>query len=350
MYLIDTPLYVGTLQLHNRLVLPPMASGKPDEAGHVTDGMLRYYAEKSQGGCLALVIAEHAYVSLQGRAHKNQLSIASDETIPGLARLASVVHQNGGKIFAQISHAGGAAKPDETGLPVLAPSSCAEGRVQAEREAAPEELRLVARQFADAAVRAQEAGFDGVEIHSAHGYLLNQFYSPLTNRRTDGYGGEVQGRIRLHREVIRAVREAVGPDYPLSLRLGVYDDCPGGNGMEQAVAAGRALCAEKIDLLSVTGGMTGYLVKGREGQQGHFQDISAALKQAVDTPILLTGGITEIQAAEALLESGKADLIGVGRAMLRNSHWAEQALRELHHGPEGEVTTGKHGSKQNFAV
>lgn len=329
MYQIETPLNIGTLTLHNRLVLPPMASGKPDNNGHVTDEMLSYYDEKSRGGYLALIIAEHAYVSLQGRAHKNQLSIASDDTIPGMKRLVSVVHKNGSKIFAQISHAGGAAKVSETELPAIAPSACADNRVQADREATLEELRSVVQQFAAAAIRAQQAGFDGIELHSAHGYLLNQFYSPLINHRADTYGGDVQDRIHLHREVIHAVRAAVGPDYPISLRLGACDDCPGGNGPEQAVEAARTLCSEKIDLLSVTGGMTGYRVKEREAQQGYFQAISAVLKQVVDTPILLTGGITEIHAAEALLAAKKADLIGVGRAMLRNSSWAEQALTSI---------------------
>ena len=336
MYQIETPLHRGNLHLKNRLVLPPMASGKPDADGLVTEDMLRYYDEKTRGSYLGLVVGEYAYVALRGRAHKNQLSIATDAAIPGLAKLAAVVHKNGSSIFAQISHAGGAAKPQETGLEALAPSASDTGKVKTDREATAEELALVAQQFAQAALRAREAGFDGVEVHSAHGYLLNQFYSPLTNHRTDGYGGSVQARLRLHQEVIRAVRAAVGPDYPISLRLGSCDDCPGGNGIPQAVEAGHILCAEAIDLLSVTGGMTGYRVKGKEHVQGYFQDEAAALKAAVPTPILLTGGITEIQAAESLLREGKADLIGVGRAILRDSHWAERQIKTLHEDAHNE--------------
>lgn len=329
MHLIQTPIHVGTMELHNRLVLPPMASGKPDGDGHVTDGVLRYYDEKSQGGHVALVIVEHAYIALQGRAHKNQLSIASDDVLPGMSQLVSTVHKNKSKIMLQLSHAGGAAKPIETGVAALAPSPRCEGRIQAAAEASHKALKQVVQQFALAAKRAKHAGFDGVELHSAHGYLLNQFYSPLTNCRTDEYGGDIHSRLRLHTEVLRAVRAAVGPDYPISLRLGACDYCPGGNGLEQAVEAGRFLCAQGVDLLSVTGGMTGYTIKGHESQQGYFQDVSAAIKQVVDTPILLTGGVTKSEAAEELLVSQKADLIGIGRAMLRDSGWARQALESL---------------------
>ena len=179
--------------------------------------------------------------------------------------------------------------------------------------------------FAAAAVRAKAAGYDGVEIHSAHGYFLNQFYSPLTNHRTDTYGGSPENRIRLHLEVIAAVRQAVGPDYPIALRLGGCDYMDGGSTVADAVAACKAFTEAGVDLLDLSGGMCSYTVPGR-ACPGWFRDQSEAVKAAVSVPVILTGGITPAQEAENLLREGAADLIGVGRAILRDHRWAEKEL------------------------
>ena len=206
------------VDLSDRLVMPPMASGKPNPDGTVSDSLVEYYKEKSQGGYLGLVITEHAFVCQQGKAHGGQLSIAREEDIPGLRRLADAIHNNRVKAVAQISHAGGAANPQDTGMEPVSASAVQSPRAKAgaplPRAMTVGEIQAVVEAFAQAACRAQEAGFDGVELHAAHGYLLNQFYSPLTNHRTDAYtGATLAGRLRFLLEAVEAVRAAVGQEF-----------------------------------------------------------------------------------------------------------------------------------------
>ena len=188
-----------------------------------------------------------------------------------------------------------------------------------------EEIKALPKLFADAAVRAKKAGFDGVEIHGCHGYLLNQFLSPLTNLRTDEYGGSLENRVRIIQEVYAAVREAVGADYVVAVRLGGCDYMEGGNTLADAAEAAKILEADGVDFFDLSGGMTGISVEGRK-MAGYFSDMSAAVKAAVDVPVMLTGGIWSAQVGEEFLQSGAADLIGVGRAMLADHRWAEKQM------------------------
>lgn len=240
------------MELKNRLVIPPMATSRSSEGGTVTPQLCDYYAEKSARGYIGLILTEHSYISIEGKAKSGQLSISRASNIKGLSQIVNIIHGNGSRVMAQISHADGAAKSEVTGRTALVPSVVAvsKGRaVPAEMNA--EDIQKVIWDFSSAAVRAKKADFDGVEIHSAHAYLLNQFYSPLTNRRTDKYGGTAVGdRLMLHLEVI----------------------------------------------------------------------------EAIHIPVVLTGGITTAESAKALLENGKADLIGVGRAILKDSLWAKNAV------------------------
>ena len=180
------------------------------------------------------------------------------------------------------------------------------------------DLKHIVRCFADAAERAAAAGYDAVEIHSAHGYLLNQFYSPMTNHRTDGFGGiTLKGRLRLHLEVLRAIRERMGADFPLFLRLGACDYMEGGSSVSEVSDAAGILAEAGLDMLSITGGMCGYNRKDHS-EQGWFAELAVEAKKTAGIPVLLTGGITKKEAAEELLQSGSADLIGVGRAFLKD--------------------------------
>jgi 2,4-dienoyl-CoA reductase-like NADH-dependent reductase (Old Yellow Enzyme family) len=190
-----------------------------------------------------------------------------------------------------------------------------------------DEIAVIPALFAAAARRAKAAGFDGVEVHSAHGYLLNQFFSPLTNRRTDAYGGDVYGRIKLHLEVIAAVRDSVGAEYPVLLRLGAADYLEGGSRVEDSVIAAVAFEKAGVDMIDVTGGLSGYVRPGHS-EAGYFAELSEPIRNAVTMPVILTGGVTEPEQAEELLAAGVADLIGVGRAILKDSGWAVRAMRE----------------------
>ena len=230
-----------------------------------------------------------------------------------------------------MNHAGSAAPSEATGMnavsasPVVLPVSPMMGDGLVPEELTQDGIRQIVREFAQAACRARAAGFDGAEIHSAHAYLLNQFYSPLTNHRTDAYGGTLENRVRFHLEVIQAVREAVGQDFILSLRLGGCDYMEGGSTISDAVQASKLFEEAGIDVISLSGGMCRYTRKDHK-EPGYFSDMSSAVKKAVSIPVLLTGGVKTAEDAERLLEEGSADLIGVGRSLLKNPNWANEQM------------------------
>lgn len=329
MSILNSPIKVNNLELKNRLVMPPMATSRASQDGQVTQQISDYYHDKSFGGYIGLIIIEHCYVSLEGRAGKGQISIADDSSINGLKELASVIHRNGTKAMAQISHAGAAANSNITGKPVYGASSSPmpkTGVVPVEMTSV--DIQKVICDFTSAAVRAKEAGFDGVEIHSAHGYLLNQFYSPLTNKRVDEYHGQtMDGRLKLHIEIIKSIRKAVGDDYTIAVRLGACDYMDGGSTLEDGAAAAKLLAQAGTDLLDISGGFCG-TTNPTSKRQGYFHESARAVKASVNIPVILTGGITEAEAAEDLLKNGDADLIGVGRAILKDSLWAKHAIME----------------------
>lgn len=331
MSMLNTPIKIKQIEIANRLVMPPMATAKSGSDGKVTKQLCEYYNEKSQGGYIGLVITEHSYVSPEGKAGKGQLSIADDRVMDGLRELAAVIHQNGSKVLAQISHAGSAASQEVTGMEIISASAVInEGMVCRSRELPKkmtrEQIQQTVKAFADASRRAKEAGYDGIEIHSAHGYLLNQFYSPLTNKRTDEYGSStMENRLRIHKEVIQAVRAEVGEDFLIALRLGGCDYADGGSTIADSVEAALLLERYGIDLLDISGGLNGYIVPGKT-EQGYFSDMSEQIKAKVSVPVILTGGIVSADAAEVLLQKQKADFIGVGRAILRNSYWAKDVM------------------------
>jgi len=323
------PLQVGTLTLSNRLIMPPMATAKAELDGKVNQAVLDYYAEKSAGGYLSLIIIEHSFITTEGKASLQQLSAADDSVIEGLRELVAVIHRNGSKTVMQLNHAGSAANEEIIGTTPVAPSAVKNPRQGTmPRELTREGITDIIEAFTSAARRTKEAGFDGVEIHSAHGYLLNQFFSPLTNKRTDEYGGNVHNRIRLHLEVIEAVRAVVGEDFPILLRLGASDYTEGGTSLEDSQIAAQAFEEAGVNILDISGGFSGFNVPNLTGQ-GYFAPLSAAMKEVISIPVILTGGITEAQAADQLLEEGKADLIGVGRAVLKDSQWAKRAFESL---------------------
>jgi 2,4-dienoyl-CoA reductase-like NADH-dependent reductase (Old Yellow Enzyme family) len=304
---LQQPLTTGRLPLKNRLVMPPMATSKAESDGLVSQALLDYYDEKSRGGAIGLVIIEHSYITRKGQNRVGQPSVAHDGVIDGLARLAEVIHANGSKTAMQINHVGGAPGEAIPGVERVAPSALpwpAGSAGRTAREMTLDEIGAIPGLFATAARRVKAAGFDGVEIHSAHGYLLNQFFSPLSNRRTDDYGGDVRGRIKLH-----------------------LDYLEGGSRVEDSVVAAVAFEKAGVDVIDVTGGLSGYVRPGHS-EPGYFAELSKPIRKAVSIPVILTGGVTEPEQAEALLAAGVADLIGVGRAVLKDSGWARRAMRE----------------------
>ncbi len=322
---VNEKIKIGTAELNGRIVMPPMGTYKCSDNGIVSDEVIDYYSQRAKNPNISLIITEHSYIMPSGRARVRQMSVANDECIDGLSRLVSAIHANGTLAFAQLNHAGSATTSEVIGSAPVAPSPIVlpvtpQLGTETPIELSKEQIQQIIQAFADSAVRAKKAGYDGVEIHSAHGYLLNQFYSPLTNRRTDEYGGELENRLKIHKEVIRAVRKAVGSDYPISVRLGGCDYTDGGSSIEDSVNAAKILENENIQLINVTGGMNRYTIKGHT-EPGYFGEMSKAIRQNVSVPVMVAGGVKAVDEAEALLDDGIADIIGVGRALMKDSNW-----------------------------
>jgi len=322
--LLKETMTINGMTIKNRLVMAPVASEKATLEGRVTDDHIDFYGQLSSLGQVGLFILEHSYVSAEGKASPRQISVADDESISGLKRIVDVIHDNGGKVILQISHAGSATNKEITGYDAIGPSAVANPRKGGmPNEMSISDIETIVTKFADAALRAKLAGFDGAEIHSAHGYFLNQFLSPLSNKRDDGYGGSLENRIRIHTDIIKAVRAKVGSDFALFLRIGASDYEPSGTTIEDSIGASKIFEALGLDAIDVSGGFCGYTGNGATGQ-GYFKALTKPLKEALSIPVMLTGGITEVSSAEILLAEGFADLIGVARALTRDHNWGSE--------------------------
>jgi NADPH2 dehydrogenase len=326
---IFTPLRVKHLKFENRIVMPPMATERSQPDGAVKAESVAYYGEMAARG-MGLLIVEHNFIAPEGRASPGQMSIADDREIAGHQELTRIIHENGVLSALQVSHTGSNRLETVVGQclgasPVAHPSS----RLTP-RELSAGEIAGIVTAFGMAASRGKQAGYDLVEIHSAHGYLLNQFLSPLTNRRGDRYGGSPANRRRLLMEAVEEARGKVGADYPLMVRLGLSDNppgldlYPGGLDLEEGVAAARAVVAAGIDILDISGGLCGSRPAGLEGE-AYFLPWLQALRPAVRVHLILTGGIREPGTAAAVLLGGSVDLVGVGRALAADPQWMSKA-------------------------
>ena len=322
-----SPVNVRGLRLKNRLVMPPMANQLANERGEATDRHVRHYVSRARAG-VGLIVVEHAYVLRTGRVRDTQLGAHADSLVPGLRRLADEVHAAGAAIAMQINHAGAKCVSTIIGEQPAGPTTIAPpGAAEQPRAFTTAEIDAVVDAFAAAARRCQEAGFDAVEVHAAHGFLLSQFLSPLTNWRTDLYGGPVENRGGLHLEVVRAVRAAIGPELLLLVRLGASDDTPGGLELADSLVLAPLLAEAGMDLLDVSGGLQGSRPEGAAA--GYFVRFAEPLRRVAGVPVLVTGGITDPRHADALVRQGRTDLVGVGRAMLSNPRWAADAILTL---------------------
>lgn len=325
---LTEPIKTGSKTLSLRLAMAPAAQERADD-GKITQDILNYYDERTKGGCFGLVIVEHSYIRRDGRAGLRQISVSSDDDIEGLSRLSDVIHANGSMAIVQINHAGASAKKSVVSGVSISPSGLHnpisrvdKSELQETRAMTAEEIGELVTAYADAAERVKRAGFDGVEIHSAHGYMLNQFFSPMVNKRTDEYAGNsIDGRIRIHIQVINAVRERVGSDFIVGLRLGGCDYTDGGSTIQDAAEAAAKLEKAGIDFIDVTGGMCSYMRNGHT-EPGYFGDLGRAVKASVSIPVILAGGIKTMADAEMFIESGMADIAAVGRAIIADAAWA----------------------------
>ena len=325
-----TPLTIKGCTLNNRVVLPPMANNMATERGEVTDAHIEHYVRRASAG-VGMVIVEHAYVRRDGRFTAQQLGIYDDSLVSGLRRLADEVRACGTVVGIQITHGGGRTTAELIGRqPISASDGLVPRATEPARAATKVEIAEVVEAFSAAARRVKTAGFDFVEIHGAHGFLLGQFSSPLTNRRTDEYGGDLKERLRLSLEVVHAVRQAVGDDYLLLYRLGADDYKPGGLTQEDGKRAAIALVEAGVDLLDISGGLCGSVMPDWDRiSQGYFVPLAAEIRAAVNVPVVGVGGITEPQFANRLIREGKVDLVAIGRAMLSDPDWVAKARKML---------------------
>ena len=319
------------IEFKNRVVMPPMATAKADDNGYVTEEILKYYEEKTKNRLFSAVIVEHNFVDKRGKAHRNQMSAAEDGAIEGLTKLAKVIKNSDALAILQISHAGSAAKKADTGMDPVAPTAMMhpsrKDKPEMPVELSKKEIEDIRDRFIAAAIRAKEAGFDGVEIHSAHGYLLDQFLSPLSNKREDEYGKDIYGRIKLHLDIIRGIREAVGNEYPLFIRMGAGDFMEGGLSKEDSVIAAKEFEKAGIDVIDISGGMCFYTIT--ETKPGYFDVISKPIHDAVNIPVILTGGVKHGEDIVDILNRDVCDLVGVGRAVYKDSEWMEKEVKGL---------------------
>jgi 2,4-dienoyl-CoA reductase-like NADH-dependent reductase (Old Yellow Enzyme family) len=272
---------------------------------------------------LGLLIVEHSYVSVSGRLSKEQLGIYDDKLIPGLKKLASHIHATGTPVAIQINHAGSAANREITGIEPAGPSV-----TEKARELTRSEVEDLTEHFGEAAERALNAGFDGVEVHGAHGFLLNQFYSPLTNKRRDEYGGSLENRTRFPLEVVEQVKEKV-KDRLLLYRLGSDDLNPKGTQIKDSKEFAVKLERNGVDIIDVSGGLCESRPDQLQSVKGYFVPQAHAIKKAVKVPVIGVGGITEPTYADRLVRERKVDLVAVGRGLYKDPQWAQTAVETL---------------------
>ncbi len=314
---------INGMTLSNRFVRSATWEGMAGDDGAATPRLIATNEALASGG-VGLIVSGHTYVSPEGQAGPRQLGVYKDELVSGLQDLSAAVHAAGGKIVLQLAHAGNFAAKELTGKTPLVVSDFDGLARTPRRELTPEGIAELVAAYAAAARRAKAAGFDGVQIHSAHGYLLSQFLSPHFNRRKDAYGGPIAGRARVHCEILRAVRGAVGPGFPLLVKMNGQDYQEGGLTLEDAVAAAALMEGAGLDALELSGGLLtarkfspSRMGINREEKEAYFREDARAFRREVGLPLILVGGVRSFNVAEGLVAEGTADYVSMSRPFIR---------------------------------
>jgi 2,4-dienoyl-CoA reductase-like NADH-dependent reductase (Old Yellow Enzyme family) len=319
------PTVIKQMSLANRFVRSATWEGMAGDDGSCTPKLWELMIQLAEGG-VGLIISSHAYVSQEGQAGPWQLGIYSDKLVAAFSEMTKTVHKSSGKIVMQLAHAGLLANPALTGQPPKGPSPFE--RVPTSQAMNHGEIQKVVEAFGKAALRAQTAGFDGVQIHAAHGFLLSQFLSPFFNKRSDQYGGSIQNRARLVLEVYQSVRSKVGDQFPVMIKLNSEDFLEGGLSVVEMVEVASMLETVGIDAMELSGG-TLYSGKctpvrqrkaGSEEEEAYHLAGARRYKEKIGVPLMLVGGIRSYGVAEKLVKEGLADYISLSRPLIREPH------------------------------
>ncbi|RME62523.1 MAG: NADH:flavin oxidoreductase, partial [Nitrospirae bacterium] len=314
---------LSQLTVKNRFIRSATWEGMANEDGTVTDGLIELYRNLAQGGT-GLIISSYTYVDYQGKASPGMLGADRDEHVPGLRKLSETVHKEGAKIILQLAHGGSQTKYD-TGLPKVGPSAVPERSTGVvPEELTKEGIRTLIDKFTKAALRAKEAGFDGVQLHAAHGYLLSQFLSSYSNQRTDEYGGPIENRARLIFEIYESIREATGKDFAILIKINCSDfDEEKGFTPEESLWVCQRLSEMGIDGIELSGGIpaAGLLSPARTKinspeQEAYFRDYAREFKPHLKCPLILVGGIRSLETCEELYRTGVADFFSMARPLI----------------------------------
>ncbi len=327
---IFEPYKLRGLELKNRLISAPCERNFANTDGSVTQRYINFLNERAKGG-VGLINVESMYIDPVGRGHIRQLGIYDDKLVPGLKRMTDAAHEHGAKLATHLMHAGRETSSYITGFQPVAPSNVpckvlAGGDIP--RELTIDEIKHLIGKFGKAARLSVEAGFDLVEIHGAHGYLINQFLSPFTNKRTDEYGGSFENLMRFPLGVVAKVREVVGDDFPIAYRMSADEKVEGGLTIEDMVKFSKELEKAGIDLIDVSAGIyesVMWIAQPSAFPRGCLVDLSEKIKPNVSIPVCVVGRINHPEVAEEILASGKADFIALGRPLHADPYWPQKA-------------------------
>ena len=311
------PARIGQMELKNRMVLPPLFTGYGTEEGYVSQRLIDYHEARARGG-VGLIILEITAPYAPGRAYATQLLISDDKHIPGFKKLVDAIHKHGAKAAVQLHHAGRQIMTDQTGNPIVGPSPIPTFTREIPHELSIEEIEEITGAFAEGARRAREAGFDGVEIHGAHQYLISSFLSTATNSRMDKYGGSPENRARFLMEVIKATKEKAGEDYPVWVRLSAQEyGLENGITIEETKQVVPMLIAAGAQAIHVSAyGAFSYVMKAPSPDTpGVLVPLAEEVKKVSTVPVIAVGRM-DAELAETILEEGKADLVAIGRRLV----------------------------------
>lgn len=321
---IFSPLHLKDLTLKNRIVMAPMCMYSSDDTGIVKDFHLFHYATRAVGGT-GLIIIEATAVEKRGRISSHDLGLWEDEQLPAMKKLVECVHKRGSKIGVQLAHAG---RKSETNDDVIAPSPILFNfKYEKPREMTQDDIDDVIESFGQAAKRALQAGFDFIEIHAAHGYLINQFLSPLTNERKDKFGGGVESRSRLLKKIICRVREVWPESKPLGIRVSGCEYDSSGNKPEDVSFMVNLIKDYGLDIVNVSSG--GVIDQKVDSYPGYQIAYGTTIKKLTSLPVIVGGLLEHTHMANEIIRNNRGDLIYLGRELLRNPYWALQASRKM---------------------